>query len=79
MFLVSQYLTIQHSTEHLFHPQSDECLVFQIAASPSLMGDSVVFNLIQNFPESFQIKNDYFRFSTFIPAFSPRAPPIFSI
>jgi len=77
LFLVSQYLTVQHSTWHSFHSQSDSCLVFQIAESPALIQDFDLFNLIKIVFKDFKAQVYCFLFLTPASAFSPRAPPVF--
>ncbi len=78
LLLASQFMVLEHSTEHFFHTQTDYCLTFQTAdASPSLVIPAIVFQLPdRQFENILRINID----SIIVPFrknFSPRAPPAF--
>ncbi len=79
LLLVSQFMVLQHSTEHVFHHQNDYCLSFQTAnASPSLLATLPPFEIPERQFDTRYYHQAYSIIVPFIQHFSPRAPPFFS-
>ncbi len=78
LLLSSQFLILEHSTEHSFHAQSDYCLTFQTAnASPTLITPVINFQLPEKQFENILCTTVYTLVVPFRKNFSTRAPPLF--
>lgn len=78
LLLGSQFITLEHSTEHVFHVHSDYCLTFQTAdASPSLVTPITDFQLTENQFEPIAFILDNTLIVPFQTCFFARAPPFF--
>ncbi|WP_214660474.1 hypothetical protein [sulfur-oxidizing endosymbiont of Gigantopelta aegis] len=78
LLLVSQFVILEHSTEHFFHVHNDYCLTFQTAdASPALIIPTIQLELPERYFEAILIAQVN---SIIIPLrkyYSTRAPPFF--
>ena len=77
LFLISQYFSLQHSVQHLFHAASEECLIFECSASPIIVPEALNFNFNPVLIITAQQSAFYFFYLTFFGVFSSRAPPNF--
>ena len=78
VLLSAQFITLEHSTEHLFHVHTDYCLNFQTAdASPSLLASKINFNLSEQQFEEIFFDNTVHIVTPFTQHISIRAPPVF--
>jgi len=76
LLLASQFIVLEHSTEHFFHVHSDYCLTFQVAdASPAFVSPEVEFQLPESSFEAILIAHDNSIVVPFRKYFSTRAPP----
>ncbi len=77
LLLSAQFITLEHSTEHLFHVHTDYCLNFQTAdASPSLIASKIQFNLPEQQFEEISFNNIVHIVTSFTQHISIRAPPV---